>query len=991
MTPLLRPELYSVLLRGLDEAVAADPSLDAARRQLLLPLQLLDAIADQTPGTLGDDPLAMERLRILLTSASAHAVPPSTASTLTTSVTPPGSPALVPPAPTTASRGSKKGRNSQAALASAVNSRLSSSISCPPGLLHLGWLVAIGLAAGRTGQLMSLTTPFIQTVLGLALATGPAETLATAVAAGLPAEHIRVLLAALASPGTQDSQSSGLSHAIASFLTDPIQRFRWVCMVLLFEHVMADVAKMSWEGASATGIMTVRPRAACPGEEVTLWGFFPESLVANFDNVGEPDGQSVVFAAPGEALRVATFVGAQLSSASGPNEQPYYESITVKVPDDVRPGWVGFTDPRARTNAAEARTSLRRRWEARNESEAILSEMPVPVDLIQPLPEEPAPPLLGVNVFKGGRPLILDASLSPKVVSAGETVRLEWATEGATNLRVAFHGLRPRATSTRWDRKQTLPPRGSLELVAGTDLSDVSVTLVAMSGCGDESTTLSGRVRTRIVGMSARQPGRSDSVLVEGESFELTLQLSPQPNEVEGWLKLPGEAYIAGRWTDQGFSFWVPAEHAHPGLSGTITVGPSDDEVDDEKPLDALTFTSPVRVVLLRLAVLECDEDGCRLQRISRRAAWNALSSAQESLGIAVRKVEAHWVDDMQLVTAPVDGSDAPGVERLLERLAGLAATHPGFEDATWVALLPGESAVARHATAEAAWSVAVATASQLSKVLIRKDVPRIPAARVLRLVGTLGTRDSLTLERAREEVRARGPGAAVDSGLVAVGLDVNGRELATQAVRTTRSLGTRGFVTLLPISNDTVQVQLRAGNRPVYRIQRPTGAPNLSQVALSGNELTWLPGHTHSARGHITVEMQWEGGWCPVATAGSCETSLTLPPHRLTPYGASEDEAVALRLVITDGWNTAVANVPEPLNTRTPHLALRAAGEGRYWADVAEQDGVPEEARWTLGDREASGLAFRVLPEESGTLTLSVSDTEESLSLEEPDDHHCD
>lgn len=973
MTPLLQPELFGVLVRGLDEAVKADPSLDAARRQLLLPVHLLDALAAQTPGTLGDDPLAMERLRLLLTSASAHAMPASAAQVLATSVSaPPAS------ARTTASSSKSKAR----ARASAISTQTTKGtpFACPPGLLHVGWLVLVGLAAGRAGKLMlNLETPFIQTVHGLALATGPAETLASALAAGLSGEHVRVLLAALTSPPEQDTQSSGLSQAIASFLSDPLQRLRWACISYLFSMVDSDVKDMQWEGASAEGIASVRPRVACPGEETQLRGMFSLQLVGNLLK----DQQQVVFAAPGEEkLRVAPVLKAIPGPNSSEGNTLYYEAISVEVPTDVRPGWVGFTDPAMRKQAAEMRESLREHWKERNESEACLADMPVPVELIAPMPKEPAPPLLGINAFKGGKPRIVELTLTPEEVGPEGKLVLEWSTEGADGVKLVSNGRLPDG-GMPGGGKLPLPPRGRMELIPRPGQTDVTAELSVANSCGSDRLGVQSRVRARIESMQVVQADRPDGVLVEDEPFDVLVSITPAKAQVEATLQVGQETFQAEH-TSEGFTFHVPSKLASPGFTGTVSVAPAGaKEPDDEKPLAALTFTRPTRVVVLRMAVLDCGDKGCELQRVSREETGRALVAAQESLGVALEPIEPFWAEDAAFLSGPVDGSDAPGVERLLERLARLAAMHPGLEDATWVALLPGTGSVARHVAAEAAARVAVATVDSLAKVIPTQSPAPTPAARVLRLLGTLGSECSLSLERAREESRMRGPGGPVDSGLVVVGLDANGRELAAQPVRTTRTLGTRGFVALLPVSDDTVTVEFRTNELAIHRLARPSGAPSLSSLVLDGNALSWTASHSYAARCHATVEMQWQNAWCPVASAGPCDTKVPLPPQRLAPYDDDENPRTRLRLVLTDGWNTTTAVVDDRLTFQWPHLALRDAGEGRYWADAKERDhGDTVLPAWRLGQRTHQGWAFRVLPEETGTLTLSVGKAEDTIPV---------
>ena len=978
MTPLIRPEPYALLQRGLDEAIQADPALEAVRRQFLLPVQLLDAIAAQAVATLADDPLAQERLRYLVTSARAHALPPAATEALTPAQDNTASPPPAPPA-----RARKRGKGSTAQEPPALLKEPFARAS-PPGLLHLGWLVLTGLAAGRAGKLVQLETPFLRTVHGLALASCPADILASAVASGLSGAHLRVLLSALSSPRAPEAgDSSGLSHVIAGFLVSPIQRTRWESVTRIFSWVEHDSQEVQWEGASADGIIAVSPRAGCPGSPLRIQGRFPRELVAAL----EEGTRHVVFAAHRQSgLLEARLIEAQPTSPPRPGSDipsEWYHTLIVEVPQEVRPGWLGFTHPSRAREVDEVREQLREAWRERNGLEPSLAETPVPLELLPPLPPRPAPPLPGPNAFRGGRPRIVSAQLAPQVVDPEGTLALEWEAEGVDAATVRSGEV----------NHEGQPPLGRLELKAPARGTSATVQVLVRNGCGEARQELSSRLRVRILSVMASPEYRESRVLVEGEPFLLRVETTAPVADVQASLRV-GDTVIAGQPSNGSLRFRVPGELAFNGLSGTITVGPATSAavVDDTKPLPTLTFVRPIRVVLLRMAILEMDGDTPTLQRVSQDRAWEALVTARETLGIAVEKVDAFWLDDAALVTGRLEDPESSGAERLLERLARLAALHPGFEDAVWVALLPGTAPVARHAPAEAAARVAVATAGQLAQVL-PTEVTRRMRTRVVRLVGTLGSEASITLEPPREEVRSRGQGAPIDSGLVAVALDGEGREMSERAIRTTRALGTRGFATLLPVSEETAEVELRLLGRTVHRLARPAGVPRLESVALSASTLSWTVEHSRAARCHLTVEMQWAGGWCPVASLGPCcETEHLLSTTRLAPYESGEERPeLQLRLVVTDGWNTAEKLVTQRLEVSWLHLALRDAGEGRYWADVT--DGLERRTppvpppTWSLGSRTGTGFAFVARPEESGTLTLSVAGLQDTTTVGEPDD----
>jgi len=127
-------------------------------------------------------------------------------------------------------------------------------------MLHLGALVIVALAAGRAGIAgWASARKLVNTILGLALAAGPAEGLAHIGGAGLTGHQLHALLSGLSAPS---QAANGLSLAVATFLTDPLQRARWRCLKHLMSLVTQDVARTRWDGADALPITGVDARDA---------------------------------------------------------------------------------------------------------------------------------------------------------------------------------------------------------------------------------------------------------------------------------------------------------------------------------------------------------------------------------------------------------------------------------------------------------------------------------------------------------------------------------------------------------------------------------------------------------------------------------------------------------------------------------------------------------------------------------------------------------
>ena len=75
MITLIHQRRWQSLIERLDAIVAADANLLAARGLVVAPVTLLARIAEDVEGALGDDTLALERLRALLSLSAIHAHP----------------------------------------------------------------------------------------------------------------------------------------------------------------------------------------------------------------------------------------------------------------------------------------------------------------------------------------------------------------------------------------------------------------------------------------------------------------------------------------------------------------------------------------------------------------------------------------------------------------------------------------------------------------------------------------------------------------------------------------------------------------------------------------------------------------------------------------------------------------------------------------------------------------------------------------------------
>lgn len=806
----LNPTRYAALVAALDAAVADDPSLAAARGLLLTPLRLLESLAKDAPGALGDDVLAAERLRLLLALAATQ-MPPLTAFRDVLG-------------------GDFKTGTTLSGVALAAP-----AIPCDDAVIHNGALVVVALAAGRVGKAIGLAEPLVNNVLVTAIAAGPAEAVSRAITSGMGAAQVRALLSGLAN--AENGQDRRLSAVIATFLADACERARWACLETLFARVRVDVARNTWDAAGTGGIVSVEPRTACPGTRVSirvepvqappppdngpilavLAIGTPESALdaTHFLPLLEQRAASVVFASQGHRSV------ARLPESTDPETG----IVTVAVPAGAHVGWVGFADPALLEQTNRDRTVLREQWEKRNLDEPALRGAPVPVASIPLLRNPPTPPRSPLARFDGGTPIIHEASITPAVVDPGADLTLRWRVQGGTAVHVD-------------PKPGAVPAEGAATVQAPTDSVTAAFTVVCESGCGDPvQRALEARVRVVIRAVVADQPDRappfalrlvggaaSSNVnlrasavgtsspaqpLVAGEAFRLTATLNAADARGRAELVL-GDEVKPMKLEGARATITLPGRYAVDGLTGTVIFRAPDGETDDSAGF------GPLRFVILRsrrLMVIRPALVGRDLQRVPAAEVNQAIDDARRSLGMEIEAGEPAWIDDEELtLTAPADGPEVTSTVDLLERLHSLAARTLGLEDAIWVALVPKPLRKDFHRVerAEAARAVAVCTTGDLEKLLDAEPPPAEPRVTRLRITGTVDGGGSVRLQPLRVEDRAAGPGAETESGLRAVALDAQGRVRASRPVRLLTPDRPARLCVLLPVTDDVVDLEIR-------------------------------------------------------------------------------------------------------------------------------------------------------------------------------------
>jgi hypothetical protein len=769
-----------------------------------------------------------------------------------------------------------------------------------PGVLHHGRLTLLALAAIRVTPNATAAFDKVRAVVGLALAASPVEVLGRMDPRPPSVAELSVILQSLAARGAIGRAGPAV---LRSFANDPVERGRWRCVIdaLNREALGADL-KGPWDGAYADPIEAVSTVAGWPGELELIGKFAIEKPLL------EKQKLTVVCSAPDRAPLPA------LAKVVGAN-------IRINAPEAAEAGWLGFTSDKRILDSNTFRKQVRARWNDRALATAsdtfrqYLRDGVVPTELIPLLgPKLSSPPRTATNRYFGGLPLLLEATLVPDSANP-EQLRLSWSSVGATQV-----SLVPGVTLAAGDQ---LAPAGAQLIPAPTDV-DVSYTLTPIAERTDPATgattTLVGATTT----LSAAAPARDDSQDVSG-----------------------GRALRA--------------------------------------------------VVLVRPVVLR---DGDPVS-VPADAAREALLTAAKRMNVALANEsirELPWLDDsLAVLASDVRSAEDPRIPLLLEELSGVATRTVGFEDALWLLLVPDERdtapesggegggpieiessgaspssllrsqnllpGVEKHLPAEAALAVAVSDRRGLAPLFQRlfpsnASAPSTrPATPRLRLIGTIQRDGEVLLEPPREEVRHAGPGAEIDSGVLAVTLDGDGRELQRVPIKTLREFTPARFALLLPVSPEVQAVELRLGDellelrvdaQVLDRLLRIPGPPTLTLAAGSAEgELSWTYSHPVSALPSFEVELVDGQLSTPLLSVDACARSIKLPLHHF-----GNDRKLHVRLVASDGWNADAKTLDVDFSGDGALIARRVSSS-LWWAETDLDDGP---LSWALDGKEVGG-----------------------------------
>jgi hypothetical protein len=882
--------------------------------------------------------------------------------------------------------------------------------SYEPGVIDHGALAVLGLAAMRVATDGNQTL-FVNTVHGLALSAAPAEVLGRLAPRVPDPDDLSIILGTLY---LLDSVGSALkAPLLRPFASDPAERSRWRCLAQLFEKNLPDAVGEAhrranlgseggpiWDGGYSSVVHSVRPDRAPVGATVVLSGPLASRMGRASKQGGLPAGIQVVFAAPDRAPVAAKVLGSMLPARKEPRdgresrekkETNQSVELHVQVPEGATPGWVGFSDDQRIDDSNRFRSAL----------------------------AEILPKMGGAHGCMGGANTDL---LAVPLIGHPDP--------GRPGKRLA---IPPRSSGNRWYAR---PEPGAAAMTSGTSGRAIATASfsnatsgVPVNGDSIEEMPTTAVVLPRIVALRELQwAGESPRWFGVDLEIEVLVDL-PVPRKVDVSLVLDppaaeGAAPVALASTDSRFRFVVPGKSVVDGIAVTAVLTDATGRGLDRKtagPL-ALRAPRPLRLVLLSPRVIDPPRSPLDAAGVAQ-----GLVAFAARLGLRVEVVELPWVDDelAVLLSPPVSPSDGR-IDALLESLSRRAMLSPGLEDALWLLLIPPDppapspeptpkEAPPFARIAGYAWPVGSVAplpialegsrlATNLGAIgffrmvpgpaarwLAIADVPgmvrlltRFPAEAEVSLVSApiprlrlMGSFDGahIVLEPTVQQTRDAGPGGPFDSGIVAVAVDAQGRELSTARMTCLRRERPAQAAALLAVPPDTAAIELRRSGDAIHRIVRTAGEPQLALARLSSPRilepqgLAWSFRHTRNARPVPFLVLGREGIATEVERFDACEPK---PVLHLARYAS----ATRVQLSASDGWNEARLAVIDsdgrrPATIDNPHpVRVRRLSDGRFFADVPAQATI----NWTFDGEARGSAALLDLEGEEGVLRLEAS-----------------
>jgi hypothetical protein len=493
--------------------------------------------------------------------------------------------------------------------------------------------------------------------------------------------------------------------------------------------------------------------------------------------------------------------------------------------------------------------------------------------------------------------------------------------------------------------------------------------------------------------------GERSFPLCEDEPLLVLAHVEPAFADVTGVLVVGGGPVLHPSASDGILRFTIPVDHLQNNMTFAVSIldAQSKESLHTMQvgPLALRVIGQGTLVALLPKVIDE--STGLVATQVGVDEFRDHVAAVSASLGLATDVKVLGWteesLDSLAVLARPLSSSDDPRIPGLLDDIAEAAVRCCGYEadgtavgltDALWVVCVPdppksseGGQALTSKLTkfssvapADAARAVAVASLSAMGALLRQVFVDTTDAFAVgrttqrLRVTGRILSDGSLRLNRAEVEERAVGPGAPLESRIVACALASNGDQLYRMPVRIQRHAIPARFALLMPVAPEVHYVEFCRDGVTLGRLDRiPNGANGSEMFHFVTPTGDWLEKsanneifvhcayvHTQGTRATIRAEVGCNGVYTPAVETELGSSTLRVPLER---FGSAEVEFV--RLIATDGWNTitqvievrkgstsestskkAVSKILEQWDANDSAV-IRKLSDGRYWVDAED------------------------------------------------------
>ena len=923
MISVVRQHSMRRLERALDRAVASAPALAAARLHVLRAPRLLGAAGVDAPDALRGDRSAMNRLHAMLSVAATS---------------------IFRLAESLRDAEGGEDEDGRAVIRHALHSGLAAlpmastdDPRCGPGLLRMGDLVVVGLAAGRVGARVGAPQLFVELVQLLAVASLPAEAVSRALEEGMKQKQLNALLGSLIDPSADDP--FGIQK---SFLFDDCMRARWNCIQRVFDEVRAHVEGAQWAGAITFPITSIDSDG--PGKlklalrsgyndlpEAQRLGLTVESLhrALKKEVPGDPESGTaeILFASRhGETSRKPT---------SANKNDP---SARVEIPPDARAGWLAIVLPATRESMKKTFSELRSGWEGNNKKMPCLADAAVPLDAL-PKPDE-----VGL-----APPFDPDARWGIRIVDAFA------AQPGPTFL--------PEVETTVHVKIQPHTPGAMVRLQIGDTTLEHPVTDGRVEITLDASLVQHGAAPVAEV-FGPEEPRPDDERDVRLEFDDVAADEDEDDDEDEAEEEEEGPV-VPGPAQNDPIQLTV-IRFALKGKDGIIRVDAAE-VAKATGDAEGTTRTSlpqvPPPLVLdadLHVDGFPRDASEPLVQALIERLCDMAARTPglEDSLWIGVvPRTQGH---PGFAVTMPADAARMVAICTANKLSAVVEAAGPpvaaaiprmrlvgslGLGDISITEPLRTDERKSGHGGAYTSQFIAALHGSK-GELLTTHRLATANPVRLGRFAALVPVGD---FDGAAAALRFR-----VDPNLFAVELDAEPKIVVTSAVAATAARIPRFF------EIGSRAPHRRSGQLALPHFDRPGGDPTVTllEPIASGKDqpatMEWRYTHSASIHPHFEAELgqplpDGTVAWTRFAQPRSSTSTTALPAGvEPVPAGATAASTHFVRIVATDGWNTTTSVKPVVFNSR---IVIRHAGGGSFWADVAD-DLEGQELQWRIGNR---------------------------------------